>query len=183
MRNTERSRGVNMKFEFTGRHIDVTPAIKAHVKEQFDRVRHLFDGKTLHAHVMIEVERGRHKAEIILKWHNQVMTAHASSGDMYLSLSKVVDKLERQVLKLKTKLIDKSHKAKKLSRIEGARAGLKQPRIAVQKGYRVRTLTPVEALGTMNGGKRDFVLFRDVETGRVSLLFKKKEGEYGMIAA
>lgn len=171
-----------MKFEFTGRHIEVTPAIRAHVKEQFQHVRHLFDGKTLHAHVIIEVERGRHRAEIVLKWHKQVMTAHAASSDMYLSLSKVVDKLEKQVLKSKSKLIDRNHKVKKITRVAPEGVSVKGPKIVAQKGYKVRSMLPEDAAAVIASGKADFVLFRNSENDKVSYLYKKKGAEYALIS-
>ena len=62
------TKGDNMKFEYTGRHIEVTPALKAHVEEQFKKVEHIFNGKPAKAHVIIEVERGRHRSEVILNW-------------------------------------------------------------------------------------------------------------------
>ena len=67
-----------MKIEFTGRHIEVTPALRAHVEEHFDRIEHLFDGKPAKAHVIIEVERGRHRSEIVINWRNEVLTAATS---------------------------------------------------------------------------------------------------------
>lgn len=106
-----------MKFEFTGRHIDVTPALKAHVEEQFKKIDHLFDGKPAKAHVIIEVERGRHRSEIVINWRNEVLTAETSVSDMYQSLSQTVEKIEKQARKLKDKVIDKSHKATKASAI------------------------------------------------------------------
>lgn len=106
-----------MKFEFTGRHIEVTPALRAHVKEQFERVRFLPDGKPSKAHVIIEVERERHRAEIILKWRDKTLAAHATMKDMYQSLSKAIDKLETQVLKKKNKLIDKHQQGRKASAV------------------------------------------------------------------
>lgn len=107
-----------MKLEFTGRHVEVTPALRAHVKEQLERVRYLFDGKPVKAHVIIDVEKERHRSEIVLKWHDKLITAHATMADMYQSLSKTVDKLEKQVLKSKNKLIDKHQKGKKIGVVE-----------------------------------------------------------------
>jgi len=52
-----------MNFEFTGRHIEVTPALRAHVEDHFGKIEHIFDGKPARAHVIIEVERGRHRSE------------------------------------------------------------------------------------------------------------------------
>ena len=107
-----------MKVEFTGRHIDVTPALQSHVKTHFERFDQLFDGKPANAHVIIEVERGLHLSEIIVKWMNDVLTAKSSDSDMYKSLSMSIDKIEKQARRLKTKIIDKSHKATKAALIE-----------------------------------------------------------------
>src|SRR6188508_129986 len=107
-----------MKFDITGRHIDVTPAIKAHVEAAFAKIETLFDGKPANAHVIIEVERGRHRSEVIVNWRNDVLTATTSDSDMYHSLSSTIDKIESQARKLKTKIIDKSHKATKVASLE-----------------------------------------------------------------
>ena len=106
-----------MNLEFTGRHIDVTPALKAHVEEQFKKLEHLFDGKPAKAHVIIEVERGMHRSEININWRNEALTANTSVPDMYQSLSQTIEKIEKQARKLKDKVIDKSHKATKASAI------------------------------------------------------------------
>ena len=106
-----------MKFEYTGRHIEVTPAIRSHVETHFDRIDHLFGKDDNHAHIIIEVERGQHRSEIVVKWRNQVLTATSTLPDMYQSLSQSIDKIEKQALKLKNKIIDKSHKATKISEI------------------------------------------------------------------
>lgn len=100
-----------MNIEFTGRHIDVTPAIKEHVEEQFKKLEPLFDGKPVKAHVIIEVERGMHRSEIVMNWRNEVLTAHSSISDMYQSLSQTIGKIEKQARKLHDKVIDRSHKA------------------------------------------------------------------------
>ena len=106
-----------MNFEFTGRHIEVTPALKAHVEEHFKKIDHLFDGKPAKAHVIIEVERGMHRSEIVINWRNEVLTANTSISDMYQSLTQTIEKIEKQARKLKDKVIDKSHKAIKASAI------------------------------------------------------------------
>jgi putative sigma-54 modulation protein len=106
-----------MNFEFTGRHIEVTPALRAHVEEHFKRIEHLFDGKPANAHVIIEVERGRHRSEIVMNWRNEVLTANTSLSDMYQSLTQTITKIEKQARKLKEKVIDKSHRAEKAAAV------------------------------------------------------------------
>ena len=77
-----------MKFEYTGRHVDVTPALRKHVEEQFKKIDNLINGdRPANAHVIIEVEKGgRHRAEIILNWRREVLTAETTNPDMYQSL-------------------------------------------------------------------------------------------------
>lgn len=106
-----------MRFEFTGRHIEVTPALQKHVEDHFTRIEHLFDGKPPKAHVIIEVERGQHRSEIVINWRHEVLKAESSVSDMYQSLSQSIDKIEKQARKLKDKVIDKAHKAKNAASI------------------------------------------------------------------
>lgn len=101
-----------MNFEFTGRHIEVTPALRTHVEDHFEKIDHLFDGKPAKAHVIIEVERGRHRSEIVINWRNEVLTANSSHADMYQSLTLTIGKIEKQARRLKDKVIDKSHRAR-----------------------------------------------------------------------
>ena len=105
-----------MKFEFTGRHIDVTPALKAHVEEHFFRLDELFDGKPSSAHVIMEVQKpGFHNSEIVLSWRGETLTASSTDADMYVSLTQTIDKIEKQARKVHDKVIDRSHKRPKTS--------------------------------------------------------------------
>jgi len=106
-----------MNLEFTGRHIEVTPALRTHAEEHFKKIEDVFDGKPVKAHIIIEVERGRHRSEIVMNWWNEVLTATSDNSDMYLSLSQTIDKIEKQARRLKEKVIDKAHKAQKASLI------------------------------------------------------------------
>jgi putative sigma-54 modulation protein len=104
-----------MKYDITGRHLDVTDALRAHVESHLKKIEPVFEGKPAKTHIVIEVERGRSKSEIIVNWRNDVLTAETVDGDMYNSISLTLDKIEKQARKLKDKIIDKSHKAVKVS--------------------------------------------------------------------
>jgi len=106
-----------MNIEFTGRHIDVTPAIKSHVEEHFKRLDHIFDGKPANAHVIIEIDHGMSRSEVVLNWRNEVLTANTTIADMYQSLTQTIDKIETQARKVKDKVIDRSHKAKPMAEV------------------------------------------------------------------
>lgn len=106
-----------MNIEITGRHIDITPAIRAHVEEQMERLDHIWDGKTANAHVILEVERGLHRSEVVIHWWNETFTATSEVDDMYQSIGQTVDKIEKQARRLKDKVIDRSHHAKPVSEV------------------------------------------------------------------
>ncbi|MDX6270650.1 MAG: Sigma 54 modulation protein / ribosomal protein, partial [Acidobacteriota bacterium] len=54
-----------MKFEYTGRHVEVTPALRRHVEEHFSKLDQIFDDSTASAHIIIEVEKNRHMGEVL----------------------------------------------------------------------------------------------------------------------
>lgn len=174
-----------MKFEYTGRHIDVTPALKSHVEEHFGRISHLFNGDATAAHVIIEVERGRHRSEINVNWRNDVLTANTSVADMYQSLSQTIDKIEKQALKIKNKVIDKSHRAEKAAVItaeDGAVAPSPAgPQIISEDAYEVKPVSAEEAALILNSAPNDFLVFRNSETNRVAVIYQRKDKNYGLI--
>ena len=182
-----------MDFEYTGRHIDVTPALRAHVEEHFGKVAHLFENaSTARAHVIIDVVKNRHIAEILLHWREHTLTAKDTNADMYQALTRCIDKIEKQALKLKKKIIERKQDAVPLSAVapdttaaaaasapEGAerRAG----RIIAARRYKVKPMTAEEAVLSLNEDGDQFVVFSDSDTGRLSVLYKRKDGNYGLI--
>jgi len=174
-----------MKFEYTGRHIDVTQALRAHVEEHFERISHLFDGNENNAHIIIEVEKGRHRSEIVVKWHKEILTANTTVSDMYQSLSQTITKIEKQALKLKSKITDKHHKAKKVSTIpavtEGVNPAPNSPRIIDSNNYAVKPMTAEEAVLRLGSEENQFLVFRNADDERVSVIYKRQDGNYGLI--
>jgi putative sigma-54 modulation protein len=174
-----------MKFEYTGRHIEVTPALKSHVEEHFERVKHLFDGRPSKAHVIIEVERGRHRSEIIVTWRREVLTATTTNSDMYQSLAQTIAKLEKQALKIKNKIIDKNHKKDKSAIVAPAGEEVRQepskPRIIAARRYAIKPMTEDEAAMMLSDAADSFLVFRNSSNDRVSVIYKRKDGNYGLI--
>lgn len=174
-----------MKIEFTGRHMDFTPALKAHVEEHFERIEHLFDGKPPKTHVVIEVERGMHRSEAVIKWRNEVLTAESSFPDMYQSLSQTIGKIEKQARRLKDKIIDKSHKAKNAAAItappEQVEKMAAMPRIIQTDGLETKPMSSDEAVSELEDTDQQFLIFRNSKGGKVAVIFRRKDGNYGLV--
>lgn len=94
-----------MQLQFTGRHIDLTPALKQFTTEKFQRLEKFF--KEEHPiNIVLHVEHATHIAEATLHIDKIEIHANAKSGDMYQAIDELVSKLQAQIVKHKEKLID-----------------------------------------------------------------------------
>jgi putative sigma-54 modulation protein len=94
-----------MQIDLTGQHVDITPPLREYVKSKLERVtRH--SGQVVDIHVILSVEKLRHKAEATLRLNGGNIFADATEEDMYAAIDALTDKLDRQVKKHKQKLND-----------------------------------------------------------------------------
>jgi putative sigma-54 modulation protein len=175
-----------MEFEYTGRHMDVTPALRAHVEDHFQKIDHIFNDTTARAHVIIEVEKNRQIGEILVHWRDHTLTATDTNADMYMALTRAIAKIEKQALKLKKKIIDRKQGGKRASAVAPQPDGLLEaspspPRIINARRYAVKPMTAEEAAMRLSGEADQFLVFRDADTDRVGVLYKRKDGNFGLI--
>jgi putative sigma-54 modulation protein len=175
-----------MEFEYTGRHVDVTPALRAHVEDHFQKIDHIFNDTAARAHVIIEVEKNRQIGEVLVHWRDHTLTATDTNADMYLALTRAIAKIEKQALKLKKKIIDRKQGAKRVSSVAPQPDGQldaspPSPRIVNARRYVVKPMTAEEAALRLSGETDQFLVFRDADTNRVGVLYKRKDGNFGLI--
>ncbi|MEA3412709.1 MAG: ribosome-associated translation inhibitor RaiA [Pseudomonadota bacterium] len=94
-----------MQINLTGHHIDITSAMRDYVHDKFDRLERHFT-RVIDAHVILTVEKLRHKAEASMLVSGNRLFADAVEDDMYAAIDGLVDKLDRQVVRHKEKLKD-----------------------------------------------------------------------------
>ncbi len=94
-----------MQINVTGHHMDITTALRRYVHEKFGRLERHFT-HVIEAHVILTVEKLRHKAEASMLVSGNRLFADAVEEDMYAAIDGLVDKLDRQVVKHKEKLKD-----------------------------------------------------------------------------
>jgi len=175
-----------MTFEFTGRHVEVTPAIRRHVEEQFTKLDNIFNGTEPRVHVILDVEKNRQIGEIVVYWRDHTLTAKATNADMYMALTRAVDKIETQAVKLKKRIIDRKQHARKASVVapnpDGQLEATPPPvRIIPARRYSVKPMTAEEAALELSGRNDQFVVFRDADTDRLGVLYKRQDGNFGLI--
>jgi putative sigma-54 modulation protein len=176
-----------MRFEYTGRHVDVSPAIRRHVEDHFKKLDHIFnDDSTLNTHVIIDVEKNRQIGEIVVNWRDHTLTAKDTNVDMYMALTRAMAKIEKQAVKLKKKIIDRKQSARSASRVAPEPDGHLEatpvpPRIIPARRYAVKPMTAEEASLRLSGETDQFLVFRDADTQRLGVIYKRKDGNYGLI--
>ncbi len=175
-----------MRFEYTGRHVEVSPSIRGHVEDHFKKLSHIFNDSTARTHVIIEVEKSRHIGEIIVHWRDHTMTAKDTNADMYMALTRAIAKIEKQALKLKKKIIDRKQGARSAASVapqpDGHLEATPPPRrIIAARRYSVKPMTVEEAALRLSSELDQFVVFRDADTQRVGVLYKRKDGDFGLI--
>lgn len=175
-----------MKFEYTGRHVEVTPAMRRHVEDHFKKLDHIFNDSTARTHVIIEVEKNRQIGEVLVHWRDHTLTASDTNADMYMALTRAIAKIEKQALRLKKKIIDRKQGAKRSSAVapnpDGQLEASPRPaRIFTARRYTVKPMTAEEAALSLTSRADQFVVFRDADTDRVGVLYKRKDGNFGLI--
>ena len=95
-----------MQINLTGHHIEITPALRDYVNDKLERIERHFENVTS-VHVILSVEKLRHKAEATIHVAGNDIYADAIEEDMYASIDGLVDKIDRQIKKHKEKLTDK----------------------------------------------------------------------------
>jgi putative sigma-54 modulation protein len=175
-----------MKFEYTGRHVEVSPGIRKHVEDHFTKLEYIFNGTTAWTHVVIDVEKNRHIAELLVHWRDHTLTAKDINADMYIALTRGIAKIEKQALKLKQKTIDRKQGARKASKVAPTpdgriEASPRPPRIINARRYVIKPMTAEEAALRLSTDPDQFVVFRDADTDRVGVLYKRSDGNFGLI--
>jgi putative sigma-54 modulation protein len=175
-----------MKFEYTGRHVEVSPGIRKHVEGHFKKLDHVFNGTAASTHVIITVEKNRHIGELVVQWRDHTLTAKEVNADMYMALTRAMEKVEKQAIKLKKKIIDRKQGARRTGSVAPSPDGQleatpRPPRIVSARRYSIKPMTAEEAALRLNAETDQFVVFRDADTERVGVLYKRKDGNYGLI--
>ncbi|MBX5476986.1 MAG: ribosome-associated translation inhibitor RaiA [Clostridia bacterium] len=175
-----------MNLQLHGKNIDVTPALREYAEKKLSRLGKYFD-EPLHVQVSFEVERGRHLVEVTVPVSGYILRGEEATGDMYASLDRVWDKLERQIHKYKTRLNRKARQdggAKKPERAKEERTedpSEDLPRIVRVKRFHLKPMDVDEAVLQMDLLGHDFYVFQNAETDVVNVLYRRREGGYGLI--
>ena len=175
-----------MEIFVRGDKIKVTKAIQDYAQEKLGRIeKYLGDSNNVRATVMVNVKGHNQKVEVTIPLKTVILRAEETRDDLYAAIVVVVDKLERQIRKNKTKLQSKKMKENfskdfMLDSIEKIDEE-NEDKIVKRKKIEVKPMSEEEAILQMELLEHQFYIFRDADTNNVAVVYKRNEGNYGII--
>ncbi len=175
-----------MKIIVRGDNVKVTKSIQSHIEEKLSKVdKYLENPDDVEAKVVIKVEKIGQKVEATIPLKNFLLRAEETQEDVYAAIDELVDKLERQIRKNKTKLQNQSKKNKDygvfaLDDIEETQEK-EENKIVKRKTVEAKPMSEEEAILQMELIGHDFYLFKNENDMKPMLVYKRKDGQYGII--
>ena len=186
-----------MEITVKGRNIPVTEALQRYASEKIERVSRFFDDERSDSRAEVELSHERNPsipepevAEATLFINGSVLKARETSGDMYASIDRMSDKLERQVKRFRGRQIDRWQGQLK-NKPEGKQGGPEpflveavgevEPRIVRTKQFQMKPMGPEEAVLQMELLDHDFYVFTSADTGDINVVYRRRDGDYGLI--
>lgn len=196
-----------MQFAVTFRHMEPTEALKAYARERMERVRKYLPDP-ISCHVVLSTERHNHRIDVTFQLHNGLSVAgHETTENMYSSIDLCIAKIERQVRKYKGKLegmkarphgvhaLPWSHSivSEAFNGLAGESNGHASPgdhttggpapdfKVVKTEKFHAQPLSVSEAIVQLNLLHESFLVFRHDTDGRVAVVYKRENGEYGLI--
>ena len=176
-----------MEIFIRGDNIEVTKAIQDYAKEKLGRInKYIGDSESIRATVVVNVKGHNQKVEVTIPLKTVILRAEETRDDLYAAIDVVVDKLERQIRKNKTKIQSKKMKDKfskdfMIDAIENLEDEKDEGKIVKRKAVEVKPMSEEEAILQMELLEHQFYIFKDAETNKVAVVYKRKEGNYGII--
>jgi putative sigma-54 modulation protein len=178
-----------MNVEITGRHILITPAIRTYLMKRLRKLEKIL-GEDISLHVIVDVEKKRQSAEILLKSKMLDLAGKGQTDDMYDSITVAVEKIEKQALKHKSKIIEGKRQRVKAKSIvnkldvgEPASRALERKSKIRDEDVQSKPMAVEEAVIELNHSDYPFLVFRNVDSGDVNVLYHRKDGTLGLIRA
>lgn len=174
-----------MKFNIHGNKIDVTPAIKSYIEEKIGRLdKYLENPEGVTASVVIKVTGNEQKVEVTIPIQKIILRGEEAHKDLYASIDKVSDKMERQIRKNKTKLKkqrDVNNYVDFNIDFETDKEESEEVNIVKRKVIEMKPMSEEEAVLQMELLGHEFFVFNNIDAENISILYKRKDGNYGII--
>ncbi len=174
-----------MRISITGKNIEISDYLRDLVDKKVGKLERYFP-KDTEVQVTMAVERNRHIVEVTIPYDGGIIRGEEVTGDMYASIDNVLDKLEKQIIKHRTKL-EKGLKSGAFKYDEPLFGGSYEemeeqgPSIVRVKRFSIKPMSEEEAMLQLELLGHSFYVFENAQTGDINVLYARKDGNYGLI--
>lgn len=173
-----------MNFIISGKNIDVTPGLKSCIEQKLGKLERYFTPET-EIIVTLSVEKERQKIEVTIPVKGHIIRSEQSSNDMYVSIDLVEEVIERQLRKYKNKLVARNQEGSNFKQeffeSEDTSSEDDEIKIIRTKRFGIKPMFPDDACIQMDLLGHDFYVFFNAETEEVNVVYKRKNGTFGLI--
>ncbi|MFD1736751.1 ribosome hibernation-promoting factor, HPF/YfiA family [Bacillus salitolerans] len=178
-----------MKFNIRGENVEVTPAIRDYVEQKVGKLDKYFtEGLDSNVHVNLKVYNNKQKIEVTIPMSSITLRAEERHDDLYAAIDLVVDKLERQIRKHKTrvnrKFRDQGSPKFMFTNGEEPRSNIDEDgeeEVVRTKRFNLKPMDNDEAILQMNMLGHNFFVYTNAVTNATNVVYKRKDGKYGII--
>ena len=176
-----------MIITISGKNIEVSDYLEELINKKVNKLDQYFPEDT-QAHVTLSVERNRHIVEVTIPYAGGIIRGEETSGDMYASVDNVLSKLEKQIVRHRTKL-EKSLRAGAFRAPEPVYADAftqddldeEAAKVVKVKRFDIKPMTVDEAMLQLEMLGHSFYMFTNGDTNQINVIYKRKDGNYGLI--
>jgi putative sigma-54 modulation protein len=177
-----------MQLIVKGRRMDVTPATREYAEEKVSRVTKILENMITSAEIELYTERNRaiekgQVAEVTVYTKGHVIRAKEAASDMFAAIDLVSEKLESQVRKFKTKIVDRHTKGTPVYAITAPPEESEEPTVVKTKTLTSKPMSTEEAILQMELLGHDFFVFRSEDAEDMNVLYRRNDGDYGLITS
>lgn len=171
-----------MRFIISGKNIEVTSGLRSTIEQKLGKLERYFT-PTTEVIVTLSVEKERQKIEVTIPVKGTIIRSEQVSDDMYVSIDLVEEVIERQLRKYKNKIIDKHQEGGNLQPdfMDIETDDDDDIKIIRTKRFGMKPMFPEDACVQMELLGHNFFVFRNAETDEVNVVYKRKNGTYGLI--
>lgn len=175
-----------MKVNVTAKNMALTGAIREYAEKKVTKISKYFDD-IMDIQVNLEVQRNLHIAEVLVDVKGVFLKGYEKSEDMYASIDIAVDKIEKQLIKYKERLKDRKNAERKPDEIlklnvyDTDTMMDAEPKIIVSKSIPSKPMDIDEAVMQMDLLNKNFFVFRNSQTADINVVYKRDDGQIGLI--
>ncbi len=175
-----------MKYNIRGSKITVTDAINDYIKSKLSKLeKYLDDNDEVEAKAIISTKGKDQKVEVTIWSGKYNIRAEETNIDLYSAIDLVVDKIERQLKKYKGKLTSRKSNKDEFVPVMEVDEIIEEPEEAIvrRKEVFLKPTDEEEAITQMELLGHSFFIFKNIDTGKINVVYKRKDGDYGIIEA